>query len=69
MNKIKELQEKQMGNLLKAIELKNIGIEDKSLSNIVDYVIQHEIKELQFDVALYDKNDKVREYKFLGKEK
>lgn len=54
MNKIKELQEKQMGNLLKAIELKNGGIEDKSLSNIVDYIIQHEIKELQYDVALYE---------------
>lgn len=54
MSKTKELEEKRMSNLLKAIELKNTGIVNKELSKIVDYVIQHEIKELQYDVALYE---------------
>jgi hypothetical protein len=46
MDNKKFLQEKQMSNLLKAVELKNSGIEDKALLGIVDYVIEYEVKEL-----------------------
>lgn len=63
----KELKEKQTSNLLKAIELKNAGINNGKLSKIVDYVIDHEIAELQFDVVLFDRgNVKQRDYKFHG---
>jgi hypothetical protein len=68
MNKIKELQEKQMGNLLKAIELKSGGISDKALAKIVDYIIDREVSALMFDVALFKKEQvKSQEYNFHGK--
>lgn len=61
----KELKEKQTSNLLKAIELKNAGINNGKLAKIVDYIIDHEIAELQFDVVLFDRgNIKQRDYKF-----
>lgn len=46
MDNNKFLQEKQLSNLLKAVELKNSGIGNRELSSIVDYVIEHEVKEL-----------------------
>lgn len=61
----KELKEKQTSNLLKAIELKNAGIANGKLARIVDYVINHEISELQFDVVLFDRgNVKTMDYNF-----
>ena len=61
----KELKEKQTSNLLKAIELKNAGISNGKLARIVDYVIDHEIAELQYDVVLFDRgNVKTMDYNF-----
>lgn len=65
----KELKEKQTSNLLKAIELKNAGINNGKLAKIVDYVIDHEIAELQFDVVLFDRGSvKTMNYNFRKEE-
>lgn len=65
MDEIKKLQEKQTSNLLKAIELKNVGIINKDLDKVVDYIIDHEIAELKYDVVLFDRGkSEPKEYKF-----
>lgn len=55
MDNNKFLKEKQMSNLLKAVELKNSGIEDKTLSGIVDYVIEYEVKELSLKPVIEER--------------
>lgn len=55
MDNKKFLQEKQTSNLLKAVELKNSGIEDKALLGIVDYVIEYEVKELSLKSVIEER--------------
>lgn len=55
MDNNKFLKEKQMSNLLKAVELKNSGIKDKTLLGIVDYVIEYEVKELSLKPVIEER--------------
>ena len=63
------LKERRIKNLLKAIELKNAGIQDKSIAKIVDYVIDYEISELQLKVVLFEKKQEVENGKSIFKGK
>ena len=60
------LRELQIANLLKTIEItQNANVKDQKARKILTYVFDRELTNLQFDVALFPREEiRTQDYKF-----